>query len=219
MNEEQWLTRFERAKVFWKQRRGRKNPHIKLTSGKHSGAYFNAQAILESENVVLFHEVCTSLAEQLQVECIEHRISAIVVPKSPAEIFAKYVVSALQNMHVALKNLGLCTVTIRNVGSIKTVPLRNFRYVPPGCTLLFFDDVFSTGSTLRIVTAAVQKTERIMHHSCSVILNRSEFDHHHGVQIASLLHHHMPVWEENTCELCEKGSAAMPFDILMAQES
>lgn len=129
--------------------------HFVLTSGRHSGVYFEKFRVLEQPQVL--SALCAEIASQFK----DQRIDVVAGPTTGGIIVA---------FEVA-RQMGLPALYVESEGGEKK--LRRSATLHPDTRVLLVDDVLTTGLSLREVEALVQSHGAIVA-GAAALIDRSE---------------------------------------------
>lgn len=163
-----------------------KEGHFLLTSGLHSGLYFEKFRLLERPD--LTSSVCETIAEHFKDKDIE----TVAGPTTGGIIIAHEVARRLKTRCIFAER----TAEGRDF-------LRGFQ-IRPGERVLVVDDVLTTGGSLRDTIAAVGKRGGTVV-GIGVIVDRREQDSDFGCPLFSVYKKPVKNYDPNDCPLCQQG--------------
>lgn len=163
-----------------------KEGHFELTSGLHSGRYFEKFRLLEYPEVTAL--ICKEMADRVK----DYEFSVVAGPTTGGIIIAYEVARLLKK---------------RCIFAEKTTEGREFRrgfQISEGEKILVVDDVFTTGGSVVKTIEAIKKKGGIVV-GVGVIVDRSEHPIELGVPFFSVYKEQVKNWHPSECPLCKKG--------------
>ncbi|MCE9643666.1 hypothetical protein K8Q93_00215 [Candidatus Parcubacteria bacterium] len=201
-----WIAQYQQMNALWMHDGNPKRPHALLTSGQHSGGFFNSSLVME-DPVVLDHaaiELVTSLAK---AGLVLSEVDRVVGPAMGAITLAHDVcrhISYMTGRHC------LCAYA-EKIGEGKDKEMRfNRTVIRPDEKILLVEDVVTTGSSLALVAEAVTVKGGEVLPFDAALVNRSGLKMNGERTIVSLIDRHLPSWLPEDCPLCTQGSVAIP---------
>ena len=188
----EWFSLFSSLGAYWKHSGNPADPHVILTSGKHSDAYLNCTKIIQHPAVL--DQVAAALADK--------------TPALPARdwVFGSPFGSITLAERLA-HHLRHCRAGFTEPDGERFMVSR-FE-LDPKVAVLVADDVLTTGGTTqKTVDAIVLAGGAVLNHLV-VIANRSGLPTFNGYQIVSLIDLPLVKWEPDNCPLCQQGSKAI----------
>lgn len=173
------------------------NSHIILTSGKHTDAYINKDAIYPHTKDIA--KICLEIAKKFKNKNIE----AVAAPALGGIILSQWVayhLSCLTKKTV----LGIYTEKTPDRNQILT---RGYDKLIKGKRTLIVEDVTTTGGSVQKVIASV-KANNGKPVAVAVIANRDPINitsKLFGMPFFALTNVIMQAWDEKDCMLCKKG--------------
>jgi orotate phosphoribosyltransferase len=160
--------------------------HFELTSGLHSGKYFEKFRLLEFPEIAT--RVCKEIAEHFRsLECV-----TVAGPTTGGIIIA----------YEVARQLGK-----RCIFAEKTDDGRGFRrgfQIAQGEKILVVDDILTTGGSLVQTIDAIKKRGGVVA-GLGVIVDRSEKDIDLHVPVFSVHREQVKNWQPSECPLCKDG--------------
>ncbi|MEK7630726.1 MAG: phosphoribosyltransferase family protein [Patescibacteria group bacterium] len=201
-----WIKKYQEKQAFWLHDSNPRRPHALLTSGKHSGGYFNSKLV--TEDATLLGEASRDLVDQLlQDSSFDiNDIDRVVGPQTGATRLAESIAT-----EVTIKRGRLCawaSPAKAGEGEHKTMVFTDTK-VGLGEKVLLVEDVLNTGGSIRLTAQAVEVAGGSVLPYTAVLVNRSGFNEVDGRKIISLINHSMPIWVPEKCPLCKVGSEAI----------
>ena len=163
-----------------------KEGHFLLSSGLHSGLYFEKFRLLERPD--LTSKVCTRLATAFQ----DKEVNTVAGPTTGGIIIAYEVARRLKTRCVFAER----TPEGRDF-------LRGFE-IRPGERILVVDDVLTTGGSIRDTLQAVAKRGGEVV-AIGVVVDRREEDFDIGYPLFSVLKNAVKNYDPRDCPLCKRG--------------
>ena len=162
--------------------------HFRLSSGLHSGAYFQCALVLQ--NPIVAARLCGALAEKFRADTPD----TIIGPAMGGIVLA-YELARVFNARAIF--------TERDDDG-KMVLRRGFTAVPEN-RILIAEDVLTTGRSVKEVIALLGQ-DGIVPVGVAGLVNRSrspiDFG---GIKCESLIKLDIPTFEEGACPLCQEG--------------
>ena len=158
--------------------------HFLLTSGRHSPVYWEKFKVLQYPNYT--QQLCRLIAEHFG----KQEIQVVAGPTTGGIILA---------FEVA-RQLGVRGVFAEKEGEQERAFRRGFA-IAPGERVLIVDDILTTGSSIREVTAAVKKAKGIII-GIGVLVDRSEQKPDFGAPLFSCLCSETITYSPQDCPLC-----------------
>ena len=160
--------------------------HFRLSSGLHSGNYFQCALLLQNPDIA--EKICRQLAGYFK----DDKPTCVVAPALGGVIVSYETARAL-----GVKSL----FTERAEG--KVVLRRGFE-IGKGDRVLVVEDVITTGlSTGEVLEAVKSQGAKIIGVGC--IVNRSGKELDFGVKLKNLVRLDFPTYKPEECPLCKKG--------------
>ena len=160
--------------------------HFRLSSGLHSGNYFQCALLLQNPDIA--EKMCSQLAGYFK----DDKPTCVVAPALGGMIVSYETARAL-----GVKSL----FTERVEGKMA---LRRGFEIKKEDRVLVVEDVITTGLSTGEVLEAVKSTgARIIGVGC--IVNRSGKELDFGVKLKSLVRLDFPIYKPEECPLCKKG--------------
>ncbi len=191
---------FKMCNASWVYNKGLGGPHAVLTSGLHSDAYFNLNA------VAMFPNFCESIASVLvsrlaKFGIIGEDVDVVLTSTFAATSFGQKIAESLQALFVFTEK--------KDNDQVWTGRFE----LPVGSNVLRFEELITTMSTTEKVNDAVSKLpiSLIGHGDKTVIIaivhrpNRLPIDYP-GYKIISLIEIDVHNWNPAECPLCKAGS-------------
>jgi orotate phosphoribosyltransferase len=202
-----WIETYQRMGALWIHDENPKRPHALLTSGKHSNGFFNSGLVAQDPRILSV--ACQDLVVMLRDRFDIATINRVVGPAMGAITMSHCVaMSVNQCFPVAEQRPCLSAFTEKEEGSGKIMSLKRTT-LAEGEIVLPVEDVLTTGgSAERSKEAIICAGGTVVPFIC-VLVNRSGLQTTGGMTIIALIDKAMPMWEENTCPLCQQGSEAI----------
>ena len=205
MTQEDWIRRFTDLGAFWMHDGAKERPHALLTSGKHSNGFFNGEIVLQDP--VLVEEIAEALVAKLAQQRVDlSKVDTVAGPALGA------ITLAPDLARVISKTTGKpCNrVFAEKVGADQTEEMVFKRTAPrPGSLVLTCEDTVTTARSLELMHSAIAKCGAQIVPVAAMIVNRSGKPVINGTRMVSLVERDLPIWEPESCPLCEAGSEAI----------
>ncbi len=206
--DQKWFEIYKRMNAIWVHDGNMKRPHALLTSGKHSGGFFNSEVVLEHPalvNEIAFDLIKLLLAEGLNIDGIQRVVG-------PAMGAITLVHDIARNIEMFRPNDLPClrAYTIpEGKGADKKMVFQKTG-IKAGEIVLAGEDVVTTCDSLALNIQAIIAAGGIVQDLLPVIVNRSGKKKLGDRTIVSLVERDMPTWDsEAECEYCRNGSRAI----------
>jgi orotate phosphoribosyltransferase len=164
----------------------RREGHFKLSSGRHSNAYFQCAQILQFPDLAL--ELGRSIADLFS----EDDFDLVVSPAIGAVLLGHEVARALGRRYV---------FTERKDGVMSL--RRDFR-IEQGERVLIVEDVVTRGTSTHEAIDIVKKEGGVVS-GLACLVDRTSDDVKLPMPLASLMKVEVVTWEEKDCPLCREG--------------
>jgi len=201
-----WKHIYRKRGALWIHDGNPKRPHALLSSGKHSGGFFNSEDVMDDPK--LLDEAAVDLIQLL--EDAELDLNMVDLVAGPA-------MGAITLAHDLARN-------IWDYRSSDAPCRRAYAEKVPGDTkafafnrtrigterVLVCEDVTTTAGSVELVIQAVEKCGAVTLPYVAVLVNRSGLKDIGGRKIVALIDEHLPSWTPEECPLCRKGSEAIP---------
>ncbi len=198
----EWTSRYEGKGALWIHDGKVKRPHALLTSGKHSGGFFNSELVME--DACLLDEACNDLISKLADSGLrELDVSRVVGPAMGAITLAH----SLASLMVSLHSPCLRAYVEKEENGMRMVFKRTT--IKPGEKILLCEDVITTAGSVKKAAQAVKEAGGILLPFVAALVNRSGLVEVDGMKIVALIDRPMPMWEASECPLCKQGSEAI----------
>lgn len=188
-----WIGQFSGVDALWIHDDNPRRPHTLLTSGKHSGGFFNGTKVIERP--LLLAEACVAMIEKDNLITKEF-FPDMVIGSAFGAITIAYEIA---------RHLGVRAGFTERVDGMM-VPKR---FDVRGLTVLIVDDVITTGGTLNETIASVEERGGVVLPFILSLVNRSRNSKLGDRTISTLIDYPMPVWTAEDCPLCKAGSKVM----------
>lgn len=201
-----WVETYKSLNAYWEHSGDPTQPHALLTSGMHSGGFFNSTPV--TENPDLLTHACTSLLRLAHDEFKEdllRSITRVAGPAMGAITLASEMARALRS-HVRGSKCLSCFAENSSDGTTMSFNRTDFA---PNELVLPIEDVITTGkSTNRLIEACHERGATTTPFVLCLV-NRSGAKDYGGKKIISLVSKHLPMWSALGCPLCREGSEAI----------
>lgn len=205
---ERWRDIFWRMGALWITDQNPKRPHALLTSGLHSGCFFNGEKVMEIPEML--NKVAYDLAEKVvtildpDFRVIDSGLCGVVGPA----------LGAITLAHDLARNLDgyAGRGSPRKRIFVEKDPENPDRMklgrceIEPGKTYLVCEDVITTAGSTRKTIECVKAAGGLLYPGVAAIFNRSGLSTVDGLPIVALIDKHLPTWKSEDCPLCKAGS-------------
>ncbi|HRZ30636.1 MAG TPA: phosphoribosyltransferase family protein [Candidatus Paceibacterota bacterium] len=197
---------FTKMGAFWPHDGNPARPHAELTSGNHSGGFFNGSKVIEDP------EITRRAMEDLYL-----KISRVDYMDSNREYWVVgSALGACSLAHAMAQAIGCkCAFTEPVIKDEKKVmELKRFE-IPSHATAIVVEDVLTTGGTTKQTIHALETQAISVFGQIGVLVNRSGessidgVSYHNRFGVVSLIEKPMPIWTPEECPLCKQGSKAV----------
>lgn len=205
---EVWIEKYRQVGALWIHNGDPIQSHVCLTSGLHSGAFFNTERIIE--NPPLLDEACFELMNLLEQSTGLARVNRVVGPAMGAITIAYNVALNINRSRGDAKPQCLFAYTEKEIsptGKEKMIFKRSS--IRQGERVLVVEDVLTTGNSVRLTCRAIERAGGVVEGIIGVLVNRSGLTDLNGKTIVSLINHPAPQWKPKKCPLCKQGSKAL----------
>jgi orotate phosphoribosyltransferase len=205
---EQWIEEYKKMQALWIHDGNPKRPHALLTSGNHSGGFFNSRLVISNET--LLKDAASDLVELLgntgEVEGFD--IIIVVGPQTGATKLAELLSKAI---HPYLgKVCSWASPAKKETGGNKSMVFSEEElWILSDEHILLCEDVITTGGSIELTDKAATDAGGIVLPLVLTLVNRSGLKEMNGKKIIALIDHPMPMWTPEECPLCKQGSEAV----------
>lgn len=195
-----WINLFQQLGALWLHDNNPQRPHALLTSGNHSGGFFNAgKVVFDHPQIAQF--ACQDLAVQFLIKNSEGLPTVIAGSAMGAITIARD--------FAAFLNVRMVFTEPEGEGAAKQMVLNKRFALQSTEVVLPVEDVMTTGgTTLKTIQTLENTGAKVLPVVC-VLVNRSGQEKLGNRQIVSLINRPMPIWQPQDCPLCQKGSKAI----------
>lgn len=207
--ERKWIEEYRKLGALWIHDNNPVRPHALLTSGKHSGGFFNSGLVMQHPNLVLqTAKDLWNILFEVDRAMLLSDVDRVIGPAMGA------ITLSHELAHVIAANRGRPCLTgfaekVTNPETDVTELKLNRVDIKPGERVLVVEDVSTTGESAHEVIRAVEAAGGIALPYVAVLVNRSGKTEIGGRKIIALINREMPVWELGKCPLCKQGSVAL----------
>lgn len=203
MDSADWIYEFRRVGALWEHRGNPKQPHVCLTGGQHAGGYTNASLFPYPEHTLVELFGRTSIRNILQG--VDH----VTGPANGATPIISTARDILGRLNLPSDVQFSCPEKVIEGGFKSFVLDEQFRKIREGTRVLLVDDVFSTGSSLKILMELIERRGGIVVPIVITLVNQFGRDIWEGCQIVSLFSRKIKRYPADNCPLCRRGSEAI----------
>ncbi len=200
-----WLETYQNVGALWIHDNNPEHPHVILTSGLHSGTFFNTDRLIE--NPVLLERACLDLIRLLERTIDLTKVDRVVGPAMGAIIIAYNIALNINKSQKNSKHHCLFGYTEKenSTTSERRMTFRRFS-VKPKERVLVVEDVLTTGNSVELTCKAIEQAGGVVENAIGILVNRSGSIHLNNRIITSLIKHEAPQWKQSECPLCRIGS-------------
>ncbi|KKK75465.1 hypothetical protein LCGC14_2873450 [marine sediment metagenome] len=191
--EQYWIDQFTGLGALWIHDDNPKRPHTLLTSGNHSGGFFNASRVIE--HPLLLAEACVDMVEKDNL--IKEFFPDVVIGSA---------LGAITIAHEIGRHLGVRSGFTEPVvdGNEKRMMLKRFNV--SGAEVLVVEDIITTGGTTKKTITSIKEQGGMVLPFVFALVNRSGNSKLGEKTISALIDYPMPIWKPSDCPLCKVGS-------------
>jgi len=192
--------------AYWKHDGNPLRPHVLLTSGKHSGVFFNSDDVLHDFfflNVIVHKFMAILASKKFSTKAIQKAIG----PAMGAINLAHHMGGVVSHENGIVCPSGYAEKGFDEVGNKIMTFNRTKVYV--GERLILGEDVITTGTTVELTMDAIDRHNAETLDYIVTLINRSDVTHIRGREIIALYHEHHPNYEPDDCPYCKTGSVAL----------
>ena len=201
-----WKREYEQRGALWIHDGNPKRPHALLTSGNHSGGFFNSELVMEDPS--LLHAAGFALHEKLESAGLDMEAVHRVVGPAMGAITIAHCVAFHIGEQRGRPCLRAYTEKEKTEGEgeimvFRRTMIKEFEYI------LAVEDVLTTGGSVKSTAKAVTNVGGVNLPFIAVLVNRSGLENVNGSKVISLVNRPMPIWKPDQCQLCNQGSVAL----------
>ncbi len=207
-----WVTKYREKSALWFHDGNPRRPHALLTSGKHSGGFFNSRLII-SDDHLLRRAALDLLRLYIKQGCDISKVGCVVGPQTGATRLAQLICDWICLQNRSVSNGRTCVTASPAKNEIDGV--KSMIFVPddlekmPGKAVLLCEDVLTTGTSVELAAQAVHAGGGTVMPYVLVLVNRTGLIHVKGKRVIALIDRAMPMWSSEKCPLCKAGSEAL----------
>lgn len=203
----EWIEEYKKLNAYWTHDGNKNRPHALLTSGNHSGGFFNSRFVISHEE--LLRDAAADLLELFVEQGGEiEDVQGIIGPQTGATRLAQFM---SENIIAWTRDECFWASPAKNEdkGRKSMVFSNKELRLLPGQSLLLCDDVCTTSGSVGLTAAAGTDGGGKVLPFILVLVNRSGLKEAYGKKIVALIDHRMPMWVPEGCPLCKEGSEAI----------
>jgi orotate phosphoribosyltransferase len=170
---------------------GVKEGHFVLTSGKHSGQYWEKFQVLQYPEYT--EQLCRAIADHFRPQNVE-----VVAGPTTGGVILAYEVAR------QLGTRGIFAERCEDEAGRSGRAFRRGFSIRPGERVLVVDDILTTGGSVKDVVEEVKRLGANLL-GVAVLIDRSGGKVDFGVPLFSLYQLSIPTWEPADCPLCQAG--------------
>ena len=208
--EADWIAAYREKDALWIHDGNLMRPHAVLTSGKHSGGFFNRKPVIADDPLML------RAAMELTRHFIEaggdiEKIDRVVGPQTGATRLAELIANA-----ITMRRGRTCywaSPAKHEEDGVKSMVFDDpGQKVKAGEMVLLCEDVATTTGSIKLTADVVIKSGGVLADWVLLLVNRSGqqlVGGYNTMRIMALIDREMPIWEVSACPLCDQGSEAL----------
>ncbi|MBP6060470.1 MAG: hypothetical protein KA515_00480 [Candidatus Pacebacteria bacterium] len=203
-----WIAEYKRLGALWIHDGHPKRPHALLTSGLHSGGFFNSKIVVQDD--ILLNMAAKDLVSVFFDQACERRpydIAGVIGPQTGATKLAQFLSLELPTKEPAIS---ISPAKGEVDGQKAMIFTEEERAMIAGRKFLLCEDVLTTGLSVDLTAEAVKKAGGIVEPYMLVLVNRSGLREIAWRQVVALIDNHMPIWTPKECPLCPVSKAIRP---------
>lgn len=200
------IDKYNQKNAYWEHDGNPLRPHVELTGGLHSGAFFNSDPIMHDFfflNVVAqkFTAILASMGYSTK------EIQRIIGPAMGAILFAHHLGGVVSHENGIYCPSGFAEKSFDENGN--KIMIFNRCKVNPFEKNQICEDVITTGGTVERTIDAIEKLESMVSEFILTLVNRSGLKEIRGRKIIALFDKHLPNYKPEDCVYCKMGSVAL----------
>lgn len=205
--EDEWKAVYRARKGYWEHSGNPADPHIKLTSGRHSNFFFNSHAVIADEE--LLDQAAWDLGAKLRDAGLAFTlIQRVVGPQTGATKLSQLLATVATNYAGAPVNWA-SPAKHEEHGEKSMVWVDGEPTVYKNDEVLLCEDVLTTLGSVKLAEAAVRRRRAQTAPYVAALVNRSGKSTANGKRIVALITPDAQDWAPEECELCKAGSKAI----------
>jgi orotate phosphoribosyltransferase len=200
------INKYKEKNAYWKHDGNPLRPHVQLTSGKHSGVFFNSDDVLNDFlflNVIVHKLLAIAAGKKFSTKAIQKAIG----PAMGAINLAHHMGGVVSNENGIFCPSGYAEKSSDEAGN--KIMIFNRTKVFAGERLMLGEDVITTKKTVELTMDAIDRHNAETLEYVFTLINRSEFTHVRDREIIALYHEYHPNYEPEDCPYCKMGSVAL----------
>jgi len=208
MNQDSWISSYQKKRALWLHDGNVKQPHALLTSGKHSDGFFNSELVMEDSN--LLGSAALDLFNSLILNKLEvDTVFRVVGPAMGAITLAHDLSHCFSHGRKSNLYPCLCAYTEKEGEGENLRMVFKRTVIQKGEHILLCEDVLTTGGSVEMTMKAVEEAGGIILPFVALLINRSGLSEVKGKKIVALINKPMSMWKADECPLCKQGSEAI----------
>lgn len=213
-----WLQEYREAGALWTHDGNPKRPHAILGSGWHSVGYFRSEYV--AQDPVLLEGLSNALIDGLVENGLDLSSIDRVVGIAMSGVALSFEVARLigerrevmgdRRAHICMRAY---LEKVRGLDGKESLGFMRSG-IASNDNILIVDDVFTTGSSLRLAMDAIEDAGGKVAPFVGVLVNRSGRSSVKGLPVVSVIEKSFDMWLPRLCPLCAQGSLALkPKDV------
>lgn len=205
---DEWEMEYKKLDALWVHDDNPRRPHALLTSGMHSNGFFNSRLVTEDSR--LLSEAVQDLLQLFREQGGDiSKVQGCVGPQTGATKLAKVGSEWINGDKMRPWCFWASPAKYEKGGKKSMVFSDSERPILSGQSVLPWEDVLTTGSSVDLMVKAVESAEGIVLPYALVLVNRSGLQEVSGRRIIALIKRDMPIYSPEDCVLCKAGSEAL----------
>lgn len=204
-----WIQTYKERDALWIHDGKFLRPHALLSSGMHSGGFFNSELVMDDP--CLLDDACQALLERLMEEGFDiNDVHRVVGPAMGAITIAHDLARRIGRRRGRPCLRGYTEKQKVEEGARDThLMIFNRTTIRPGEMILPVEDVVTTGGSIMATITAVAANFAWVAPFVATLVNRSGRTKFGDQKIVALIDQPMPTWTPEACPLCKEGSKAI----------
>ena len=206
-NQKEWMAELRRKKVLWIHDGHPSRPHALLTSGQHSGAFFNGRLVIGEKR--LLSQAASDLVELFNIENTKALIpQGVIGPQSGGTLLAKLLKKRIN--HITGRRCFSISPGKQVIeGKKRMVFDQKDLHLVAHQNVILCDDVLTTSESVKLTISATEDAKGLVLPFILVLVNRSNLTCVNGAKIIALINYAAPIWTPKECPYCKQGSEAI----------
>jgi orotate phosphoribosyltransferase len=202
-----WIAAYQKRQALWIHDGNPIRPHAELTSGKHSGGFFNSRLVI-SDNELMRLASMDLVNQHLVLGNWIEIVDCVVGPQTGATKLAGFIAAEIAKRRV--RSCKSASPKKHGEGAEKSMVFSSGERKRLRRELvLLCEDVITTGGSVDLTAEACLKAGAVLQPYVLVLVNRSGLKQVAYRNILALIDRPMPMWLPGDCPLCKLGSKAL----------